>query len=49
MILRIIGSDYGWLGVLLAAVVCAVILNPGFPAFPTTAMLLKGGFVIFPV
>jgi uncharacterized membrane protein YraQ (UPF0718 family) len=43
MILRIIGSDSGWLGVLLAAVVGAVTLIPGFVAFPTAAMLLQGG------
>ncbi|NBK21134.1 MAG: permease [Spirochaetia bacterium] len=42
-ILRIIGSDSGWLGVLLAAVVGAITLIPGFVAFPTAAMLLQGG------
>ena len=42
-ILRIIGSDSGWLGVVLAAVVGAVTLIPGFVAFPTAAMLLQGG------
>jgi len=43
MILRIIGADSGWLGVLLAAVVGAITLIPGFVAFPTAAMLLQGG------
>jgi len=43
MILRIIGADSGWLGVLLAAVVGAITLIPGFVAFPTAAMLLEGG------
>ncbi len=42
-ILRIIGSDSGWLGVLLAAVVGAITLIPGFVAFPTAAMLLQEG------
>ncbi|MBI9095943.1 MAG: permease [Sphaerochaeta sp.] len=43
MILKIIGSDSGWLGVLLAAVVGAITLIPGFVAFPMAAMLLHGG------
>ncbi len=43
MILKIIGADSGWLGVILAAVVGAVTLIPGFVAFPTAAMLLEGG------
>jgi len=42
-ILKIIGSDSGWLGVVLAAVVGAITLIPGFVAFPTAAMLLEGG------
>jgi uncharacterized membrane protein YraQ (UPF0718 family) len=42
-ILRIIGSDSGWVGVLLAAIVGAITLIPGFVAFPTAAMLLQGG------
>ena len=42
-ILRIIGSDSGWLGVLLAAVIGAITLIPGFVAFPTAAMLLQEG------
>ncbi len=39
----IIGGSSGWLGVLLAAVVGAITLIPGFIAFPTSAMLLTGG------
>lgn len=40
---KIIGSGSGWLGVVLAALVGAVTLIPGFVAFPTAAMLLQGG------
>ena len=43
MILSIIGADSGWLGVVLAAVVGAITLIPGFVAFPTAALLLQGG------
>ncbi|ADY12894.1 permease [Sphaerochaeta globosa] len=43
MILKIIGSESGWLGVLLAAIVGAVTLIPGFVAFPTAALLVNGG------
>ncbi len=43
MILRIIGSESGWFGVLLASLVGAVTLIPGFVAFPTAALLLQGG------
>ncbi len=43
MILRIIGSESGWLGVLIAAVTGAVTLIPGFVAFPTAALLVNGG------
>ena len=32
-----------WLGVVLAAIVGAVTLIPGFVAFPTAALLLNGG------
>lgn len=42
-ILKIIGSESGWFGVLLAAFVGAITLIPGFVAFPTAALLLKGG------
>jgi uncharacterized membrane protein YraQ (UPF0718 family) len=40
---KIIGSDSGWFGVMIAAVVWAVTLIPGFVAFPTAAMLLQSG------
>lgn len=43
MILRIIGAESGWLGVILASLVGAVTLIPGFVAFPTAALLLQGG------
>lgn len=43
VISKIIGSDSGWLGVFLAAVVGAITLIPGFVAFPTAALLLQGG------
>lgn len=43
VIIKIIGSDSGWLGVLFAAVVGAITLIPGFVAFPMAAMLLQGG------
>ncbi|MFZ5351648.1 MAG: permease [Bacillota bacterium] len=40
---KIIGSQSGWIGVAFSSVVGAVTLIPGFVAFPTAAMLLKGG------
>jgi len=43
MIIKIIGPGSGWFGVVLAALVGAVTLIPGFVAFPTAAMLLQGG------
>lgn len=43
VISRIIGSDSGWMGVVLAAIVGAVTLIPGFVAFPTAALILQGG------
>jgi uncharacterized membrane protein YraQ (UPF0718 family) len=43
MIIKIIGPSSGWLGVVLAAIVGAITLIPGFVAFPTAAMLLQGG------
>ncbi len=42
-IVRIIGSDSGWVGVFLAAAVGAITLIPGFVAFPTASLLLDGG------
>lgn len=43
MISKMIGASSGWFGVILAAVVGAVTLIPGFIAFSTAAMLLQGG------
>ena len=43
VISKIIGSGSGWLGVILAAVIGAITLIPGFVAFPTAAMLIQGG------
>lgn len=43
VISKIIGSDSGWVGVILAAIVGSITLIPGFVAFPTAAMLLQGG------
>ncbi len=40
---KLIGTDSGWLGVILASIVGSVTLIPGFIAFPTAAMLLAGG------
>jgi len=40
---RILGKSSGVLGVLLASVVGSITLIPGFIAFPTAALLLKGG------
>jgi len=43
VISKIIGPDSGWFGVVLAAVVGAITLIPGFVAFPTAALILQGG------
>lgn len=43
VISKVIGADSGWVGVLLAALIGAITLIPGFIAFPTAALLLKGG------
>ncbi len=43
VISKIIGADSGWFGVILAALVGAITLIPGFVAFPTAAMLLQSG------
>jgi uncharacterized membrane protein YraQ (UPF0718 family) len=40
---RVLGGSSGFLGVLLASVVGSITLIPGFIAFPTAALLLKGG------
>jgi uncharacterized membrane protein YraQ (UPF0718 family) len=43
VISNVIGADSGWMGVVLAALIGAITLIPGFIAFPTAALLLKGG------
>ncbi|QRN85724.1 permease [Clostridia bacterium] len=43
LISKIIGPSSGWLGVIIAAIVGAITLIPGFIAFPTAALLLEGG------
>ena len=43
VISKLIGSNSGWLGSVLAALIGAVTLIPGFVAFPTAAMLLQSG------
>lgn len=40
---KMIGSESGWFGVILAAVIGSVTLIPGFVAFPTAAILLENG------
>jgi uncharacterized membrane protein YraQ (UPF0718 family) len=40
---KIIGSESGWLGVILSAIIGAVTLIPAFVAFPTVALLLENG------
>ncbi len=49
VISKLIGSSSGWGGVFVAATVGAVTLIPGFVAFPTAALLLKGGAGIMQV
>lgn len=39
----LIGKRSGWLGVLIAGIIGAITLIPGFVAFPTAAMLLDNG------
>lgn len=43
VISKFIGASSGWFGVIIAALVGAITLIPGFVAFPTAAMLLKSG------
>ncbi|MEA5093628.1 MAG: permease [Sedimentibacter saalensis] len=38
-----IGSESGWFGVIIASVIGAITLIPGFIAFPLSAALLKSG------
>ena len=40
---KIIGSESGFVGVVLASIIGSVTLIPGFVAFPTAAILLKNG------
>lgn len=40
---RMIGSESGWVGVMIASIIGAVTLVPGFVAFPLAAALLKSG------
>lgn len=39
----VIGSESGWLGVLIAAAIGSITLIPGFVAFPLAAALLHNG------
>ena len=39
----LIGEKSGWLGMLMASIVGAITLIPGFVAFPLASALLKGG------
>lgn len=43
LISKIIGSESGWYGTIVSAVVGAITLIPGFIAFPTAEMLLENG------
>ncbi|WP_233143139.1 permease [Marispirochaeta aestuarii] len=43
LISRIIGVESGWAGTVLAALVGALTLIPGFVAFPTASLLLENG------
>jgi len=40
---KIIGSESGWFGAILAALIGSVTLIPGFVAFPTAAILVQNG------
>lgn len=40
---KLLGSESGWYGVLIAAVIGSITLIPGFVAFPLAAALLKSG------
>lgn len=40
---KIIGNESGWRGVLIASIIGAITLVPGFVAFPLAAALLKSG------
>lgn len=40
---RLMGNESGWLGVMVASIIGAITLVPGFVAFPLAAALLKSG------
>lgn len=40
---KIIGAESGWFGVIIAGMIGAITLIPGFVAFPTAALLLENG------
>jgi uncharacterized membrane protein YraQ (UPF0718 family) len=40
---KVLGNQSGWWGIIIAAMIGAVTLIPGFVAFPTAALLLKSG------
>lgn len=40
---KIIGNSSGWWGVIIASIIGAITLIPGFIAFPTAAILLNNG------
>lgn len=40
---KIIGTESGWFGVILAGIIGSITLIPGFVAFPTAAILLENG------
>jgi uncharacterized membrane protein YraQ (UPF0718 family) len=40
---KIIGSESGWFGTVIAAIIGSITLIPGFVAFPTAALLLENG------
>ncbi|WMJ85635.1 permease [Anaerocolumna sp. MB42-C2] len=40
---KIIGSESGWFGTILAAFIGSITLIPGFVAFPTAAILVENG------
>ena len=42
-IARLIGAGSGWVGIMIAALVGAITLIPGFVAFPVAAELLRNG------
>ncbi len=40
---KVLGHESGWWGVILAAIIGAITLIPGFVAFPLAALLLQNG------